>query len=238
MKIFIILLSVIATLVPYAAIAEEYISNDELKQLLKESPIWCRDLDSDGCNTVTHYGPIKADATSLDNYALLSNIIKLKTSGISKFTKSGFCFTFNEAYTKSITTFITPNNFPRITDDDKQLPREAQAEFNSKMVEQLGSMFGKEYCARYEVTKYNTSGKISEVKATFFLEDEEQLSPLLCIHYSLKTPRKSGLSRNLGSNSAELHVCSDLAGRKKNEKHVRTQSAGFPVFTVHCVRQI
>lgn len=173
---------VTATLVSHAVIAADYISNDVLKQLLKERPIWCQDLSVEGtCTSVMHYGSITDDSIPISEYTLLSHpslLMKLKTSSPGRFTETGLCLTFNEAYAKALTGFVTTNDFARITSDDQVFNEKAQDVFNSEMAVQLRPQFGKEYCGRYEVSKRNAKGEISEVKATYFLQDEQQPFPL------------------------------------------------------------
>jgi hypothetical protein len=176
------LLGGIGILVSCSAIAGDYISNDGLKQLLKKRPIWCRDLDASGtCSSVMHYGLIEGDTIPVSEYTLLSHpslLVKLKTSSQAKFNKSGLCLTFNEAYANGLANFVTTNDFARITSEDQVSNEKAQSEFKSKMIDQLRPQFGKEYCGRYEISKRNTEGEISEVKATYFLQDVQQPFPL------------------------------------------------------------
>lgn len=54
----------------------------------------------------------------------------------------------------------------------------AQIEFNSKLMESIRPMFGKEYCGQFEIAKRDASGSVSEIKGTFFLDDVQQLFPL------------------------------------------------------------
>lgn len=177
----IISLGAIAAFVSCSAIAD-YISNDDLKQLLKKRPIWCGDLGTDGtCSSVMHYGSIAGDSIPVSEYTLLSHpslLMKLKTSSPGRFKKSELCLTFNEAYAKALTGFVTTNDFARITSDDQAFNEKAQDVFNSEMAVQLRPQFGKEYCGRYEVSKRNAEGEISEVKATYFLQDVQQPFPL------------------------------------------------------------
>jgi hypothetical protein len=105
-------------------------------------------------------------------------MVKLKTSSPAKFTKSGLCVTIDEAYAKALAAFVTTNDFARITSDDQVFSGKAQSEFSSKMANQLRPQFGKEYCGRYEIVKRNAEGEISEVKATYFLQDVQQPFPL------------------------------------------------------------
>jgi hypothetical protein len=163
-------------------IAADYISTDDLKQLLKDRPIWCQDLNAEGtCTSVIYYGSITGDSISISEHTLLSHpnlLIKLTTSSPGRFNKTGLCLTFNEAYAKALTGFVTTNDFARITPDDQAFNEKAQDVFNSEMAVQLRPQFGKEYCGRYEVSKRNTQGEISEVKATYFIQDEQQPFPL------------------------------------------------------------
>jgi hypothetical protein len=132
-----VLLGGIATLVSYAAIAADYISTDDLKQLLKDRPIWCQDLSAEGTRTsVIHYGLITGDSIPISEYTLLSHpslLMKLKTSSPGRFNKTGLCLTFNEAYAKALTGFVTTNDFARITSDDQAFNEKAQDVFNSEM---------------------------------------------------------------------------------------------------------
>lgn len=177
----IVSLGAIATFVSCSAIAADYISNDNLKQLLKKRPIWCRDLDANGtCSSVMHYGSITGDSIPVSEYMLLSHpslLMKLKTSSPTKFNKPGLCLTFNEDYANALTTFVTTNNFARITPDDQAFSEKAQSVSNSNLADQLRPQFGKEYCGRYEISKRNAAGEISEVKATYFLQDVQQPFP-------------------------------------------------------------
>lgn len=77
-----------------------------------------------------------------------------------------------------MTGFVAANDFARITSDDQAFTEEAQNVFNSEMAVQLRPQFGKEYCGRYEISKRNAEGEISEVKVTYFLEDVQQPIPL------------------------------------------------------------
>lgn len=78
------LLGAVATLVAHTAIAADYISTDDLKQLLKDRPIWCHDLSAEGtCTSVMHYGSVTGDSIPISEYTLLSHpnlLMKLKTS--------------------------------------------------------------------------------------------------------------------------------------------------------------
>lgn len=176
----IIPLGVIAAFVSCSAMAD-YISNDDLKQLLKKRPIWCRDLGTDGtCSSVLHYGSIAGDSIPVSEYMLLSHprlLTKLRTSSPAKFNKAGLCLTFNEAYANGLTNFVTTNDFSRITPDDQAFNEKAQSVSNSIMADQLRPQFGKEYCGRYEISKHNAEGEISEVKATYFLDNIQQPLP-------------------------------------------------------------
>lgn len=111
------LLGAIAAFVSSSVMAE-YISNDDLKQLLKEKPIWCRDLGTDGtCSSVMHYGSIAGNSIPVSEYTLLSHpglLMKLKTSSPAKFNKSGLCVTIDKAYANALTAFVTVNDFARI----------------------------------------------------------------------------------------------------------------------------
>lgn len=175
------LLAAIAAFVSCSAMAD-YISNGDLKQLLKEKPIWCRDLGTDGtCSSVMHYGSIADDSIPVSEYTLLSHpslLLKLKTVSPAKFNKSGLCVTIDEAYANALTAFVTANDFARITSNDQAFNEKAQSEFSSKMADQLRPQFGKEYCGRYEISKRNAEEEISEVKATYFLQDVQQPFPL------------------------------------------------------------
>ncbi|MEO6825275.1 MAG: hypothetical protein ABI167_11255 [Nitrosospira sp.] len=162
MKIIFLLLSAIASLVSCAAIAADYISNDDLKQLLKEKPIWCLDLDTNGtCGSVMHYGLTKGNSIPASEYTLITGITKqgkLRTSFTEVFSEAGMCMSFNEAYANALVTFVSVDDFARITPDDQPFPEQAQNEFNAKMMEPLRAVFGKEYCGRYEISKRDAAG--------------------------------------------------------------------------------
>ncbi|GAB1719354.1 MAG: hypothetical protein NTAFB09_10850 [Nitrosospira sp.] len=182
MNPFFILLGTIATLASCTAIAADYISNDDLKQLVKEKPIWCLNLDANGtCSSVTHYGLTKGNSIPVSEYVLsVSPTIhgKLRTSSTEVFSESGLCMIFNEAYVKGLASFVTTNDFARITPDDQAFSEKGQIEFNSKLMESIRPMFGKEYCGQFEIAKRDASGSVSEIKGAFFLDDVQQPFPL------------------------------------------------------------
>lgn len=147
---------------------------------MKEKPIWCRDIDANGtCSSVMHYRLTEGNFIPVSEYMLigLAKTGKLKTSFTEVFSEAGLCMTFNEAYAKALATFVATNDFAHITPDDQPFSEKAQIEFNAKMMEPLRSVFGKEYCGRYEISKHDAAGKISEIKATFFIEGAQQPFP-------------------------------------------------------------
>lgn len=162
--------------------AAAHISNDDLKQLVKEKPIWCLNLDANGtCSSVTHYGLTKGNSIPASEYTLSVGPTihgKLRTSFTGVFSESGLCMIFDEAYVKALASFVTTNNFARITPDDQAFSEKGQVEFNSKLMEPIHTIFGKEYCGRFEVSKRNAKGEISEIKATYFIQDVQQSFPL------------------------------------------------------------
>ena len=101
-------LATIAAFASCSAMAE-YVPNDDLKQLLKEKPIWCRDLGTDGtCSSVMHYGSIAGNSIPVSEYTLLSHpslLMKLKTSSLARFNKSGLCVTIDESLYQCLDCF-------------------------------------------------------------------------------------------------------------------------------------
>ncbi|WP_143002963.1 hypothetical protein [Nitrosospira sp. Nsp1] len=140
-------MSAIASLVSCAAIGADYISNDDLKQLVKEKPIWCRDLDANGtCGSVMHYGLTEGNSIPVSEYMLIVGLAKhgkLRASFTEVFSESGLCMTFNEAYAEALATFVAANDFARITPDDQPFSEKGQIEFNSKIIEPLRPVFGR-----------------------------------------------------------------------------------------------